>query len=113
MNITLWGEGRRSRPAAVPQVNEVLGNGPVRALGRMPDAGNWPNQSSAKVRGGFLLATSPELHGYRVSEFLDNVTCKADRARHHSDRACRLPGNPNLARDGADGACGIDRQRPR
>src|SRR5215813_4436737 len=40
-----WSIGRRLQkwPGVVPQVNQMLGNGPIGEVGRGPNAGNWSN----------------------------------------------------------------------
>src|SRR5579872_2214522 len=95
MAVTWWIPGRLAVTSRLP--DEMVSR-PILVLAR------------SQLAGCFVLDAGPDLGRHRVGHLLLQMGHQADRAGHHGDASADSPRDAHVARDGRDGAGGVDRE---
>src|SRR6266581_5288546 len=97
MHVTWWMPGML---AGKTRTSVTDGRGRKPMLARADGVSFGPLQ----VLGRLVLDPGPDLPGERVGLLLLQMAHQPDRPRHDGEAPANLPREPELARDGADGA---------
>src|SRR5438067_2934247 len=107
MQVTWWiPAGLSGMTAPMLDLLPARRGGPSR-----PAARGWGRGLPSAVPRSFFVDAGPDLGGQWLLDLLAEMPHQADGARDHGQAARHLPGDLELARQGADGARGVDGER--